>query len=141
MKLDLIKFFTPERFFNLRPAPLSQEFMIALVALFGALVIGAIVVKVLQKKSNSDQLVVGLLNRYFACFLTMGLLGFLYIWFRMERVMVLSARFWLIIWLVGLIIWLIPIIKHQKDSIPEIRANSAERKNFEKYLPRSKKKK
>jgi hypothetical protein len=138
MRIDLINFFSPGRLFNLKPAPLSSSFLIALSVIFGLLVLAAIVIKVLQNKNKFDQLVTGLLNRYFRSFLTMGLLGVVYIWFRIERVMVLSGRFWLVIWLVGLIIWLIPIIKHQKDSIPQIRSDRTDRKNFEKYLPKKK---
>ena len=68
----------------------------------------------------------------------MGLIGEVIVWFRYERVYVLSARFWLLVWLIGLVVWLAFILKYQLKVIPQARAKLQKTQDFNKYLPKKK---
>ena len=137
MPLDLVSFFKLERFFNLRPA-IQPNTVYFLLAVFGIVILIAIIFKVIQKTIKGDTFNKNLLQKYFVAFLTMGLIGEVMVWFRYERVYFLSARFWLLVWLIILIIWLAFILKYQLKIIPKFRTDLQKTKEFNKYLPKKK---
>lgn len=138
MTIDLISFFKPGRLFDLQPGNLSHGMLIFLSVVFSILVVAGVAVKIYRQLAKKDNCTNKLLNKYFGLLLTMGILGLVWVWFRDERVNFLSARFWLVIWLAGLIIWLAMIIKFQTKTIPEIRRNIEKKKELARYLPKKK---
>lgn len=137
MPLDIINFLTPSRLFSLKPA-IDITTVYFLGAIFGAFVVAAIVIKLISKIKKNSGLSAKLANKYFSVFLTMGLIGWLLVWFRFERVYVLSARFMLLLWLISLVVWLFFIFKFQFRIMPKIISQSQKQKEFNKYLPKKK---
>lgn len=137
MPLDFTSFFKLERFFNLRPA-IQLNTVYFLLAVFGLALLVAVILKIIQKTTHGDSFRKNLLQKYFTVFLTMGLIGEVLVWFRYERVYFLSARFWLVVWLIALITWLAWVLKYQLKTIPQSRANLQKTQEFNKYLPKKK---
>lgn len=137
MPLNLIKFFSPERFFHLQPA-IAMSTVYFLCGFFGVLLVLAIGLKITMRISHRDCFYHTLLQKYFVMLITMSSLGFFLTWFRYERAYFISARFWLFVWLVAIIYWLIVILKYQFKVIPEARKKLQKTKEFNKYLPKKK---
>lgn len=137
MPLNFVDFFSPSRFFSLRPA-IDIRTVYFLLIFFGLLIAIGIVLGVLKSSKKISRLQSSVFGRYANMFLTLGIVGEVLVWFRYERVSILSARFWLFIWFVGLIVWLVFILKFQLKKVPEIMEKSKQRREFEKYLPKKK---
>lgn len=137
MPLNLVSFFKLERFFHLQPA-ISLTTVYFLLEVFGVLFLLAILIKIIQITSKQDSFFKNLLQKYFVMLSTMSVIGFILVWFRYERAYFLSARFWLLVWFIGLVIWLYFILKYQIKTIPQARQQLQKTKEFNKYLPKKK---
>lgn len=67
--------------------------------------------------------------------LTMGLAGLLWLFFRQERIVFLSWRFWLLFWLFGVIWWVYRLVWYVVVRVPKIKLEIENRGAQEKYLP------
>ncbi|HLD28585.1 MAG TPA: hypothetical protein VJB67_03140 [Patescibacteria group bacterium] len=135
LPLNLINFFRPSRLFSLRPA-IDINTIYFLLAIFAIMVIIAILIKFFQKLKKPERLIGDLYGKYFSFLLIFGLLGVLMIWFRYERVYILSARFWLLVWGISALIYLYFILRYQFKIIPRAKKNLEQKKLFNKYLPK-----
>ncbi|MDO8669626.1 MAG: hypothetical protein Q7K65_05010 [Candidatus Buchananbacteria bacterium] len=134
---DFSRFFNSSRFFDFQPA-ISLDTVYFLLELFGVLLILAAVVKAIQKFSQRDSFYKTLLQKYFIMLTTMSVIGFFLTWFRYERAYLLSARFWLLVWLIGTVVWLAFILKYQIKVMPQAREKLQKTREFNKYLPKKK---
>jgi len=131
---DLIKFIQPAYLFDFRPYT-SLQTIKTMMIFFGLITVSGIIVKIFQRSGKLEKFQQKLLEKKASLLITMGLLGILLTWTRYERVQILSARFWLIIWLIVLIIWLCSIIKYRLKVVPIAKKRSEENKLVKKYLP------
>ncbi|HSR89465.1 MAG TPA: hypothetical protein VLK22_03695 [Candidatus Udaeobacter sp.] len=106
-----------------------------LVGGFLVLVMAGLVFKILsqyqQQKAQKS-----LLSRLGSFGITMGFLGLVWMFFRQERAVILAWRFWILLWLIGGIVWLYRLLYYALKRIPEIKAEEIKRANLEKYLPK-----
>ena len=137
MPLNFQKFFNLARLTDLRPA-IALNTVYFLLAVFGLMAIAGIVLKLIQKNKKFDAFAKRLLEKYFVMLTTMGSLGILLTWFRYERAYILSARFLLLVWFAGLVVWLVFVLKYQFKTIPQARADLQKTQEFKKYLPKRK---
>lgn len=135
MPLNFSLMFNSGRLFDWRPV-ISPGTVYFLLAVFGALVIVGLVIKIVQKAKKRENFFNRLFSRYAALFLVMGILGVIYVWFRFEKVLFFSARLWLWVWLIGFIVWLVFIIRYHVKTGPQARKQSEQKRVFNKYLPR-----
>ncbi len=108
-----------------------------LIGCFLVLVFAGLVCKIvsLYKEEKFKKVI---LKRSSHLAMTMGFLGLVWMFFRQERVMFLSWRFWLLVWVVVFGWWLSSIIKYMVKRVPEIRTEEERLARIEKYLPKSK---
>lgn len=137
MPLNFVKFFTPDRLFHLQPA-IAISTVYFLLIFFGILLVSAIFIKIAMKINHRDCFHHTLLQKYFIMIATMSSLGFILTWFRYERAYFLSARFWLFVWFIGIIYWLVIILRYQFKVMPAARKKLQKTKEFNKYLPKKK---
>jgi hypothetical protein len=126
------EFFSKTYLFD--PTPTTESRLtLPLIVLFGVLLLLAIVSRFVKGRWRNVS------NRYYVAFLTIGIMGFLYIFARIEGLPWLGSRF--AIFLVGLSfaiwitinsIWLIRFVPKR------VKEESIESK-YEKYLPKPKK--
>lgn len=131
---DPLKFFRPEYLFELRPftAPGTIK---AMMVFFALLVVIGIALKLYKETQRLEKYRGSLLEKLSSFFISLGVIGIGLSWLRYERVQILSARFWLIGWLILAGCWLYPIIKYWLKIVPQARKRSEEHKLYNKYLP------
>lgn len=127
-------FFNPSHLFSLRPTIIQWRAIIILVAIFGLLITVGIVSKVMAAKIK-DGLKVKAWRRLYYLTLTIGILGFVYLFFAWQGVALLASRFWLLIIFLTAIVWLGFIAKYWFLEIPKLRREIQQKRNFEKYIP------
>lgn len=109
---------------------LTLKIILAMVLALLLLTIATAVVKKKWLKS----IYAGFWNNIYYFFLTNFIIGLFIIFFNYEMVPLLSARFWLLFWGVGIIIWLVFVYKII-IKIPQKKALMEKEKEFKKYLP------
>ncbi len=122
----------------LNPGPLSDKFQLFLTWFFGGVLVLAVVFRFLVASQKKNLLLVRVWRRFFKLSLTMGLIGFVLLFFFYEGLPVFGARFWFLVWLVVLLIWSVVILVNLLIKLPRERRELAEKKRFEKYLPKTK---
>jgi len=125
---------TSGRLFTMRPPAMQLRTVMILAGFFGLFVVLGIISKVVSKKTNDGLRLKGWL-RLFYLFMSMGLIGLGYLLFAWQGVTLLAARFWLIIWLITVIVWLIFIGIYMFSKVPKLRAKIEKQRKFDKYIP------
>ena len=126
-------FLTWNFWFSLRPgvfASGSLRMMLGFICLLIILTIAAGVVKRRWAKSLYANFWSGL----FTFFWTNAMIGLLLTFFNYEMVPFLSARFWLLLWAAGMVVWLAFIIG-LVVKIPQRKVLLEKEKEFKKYVP------
>ena len=126
-------FFDPAHLFSLLPPILHQRAITILAGTFGLLLLGGLFSRVSSR--GVDSLKAKGLKRLGSLGVTMGLLGFLYLFFAWQRAVLLGARFWLLVWLLTTLVWLFFILKYLLMVVPAKRREIDQRRRFEQYLP------
>ena len=129
----LAYFFNPAHLFTVRPNAMNTRAIIILAVIFSILIIAGVVSKVLAK--TNDSLKAKGYTRFFYLFLSMGLIGYLYLFFAWQGAVLLSARFWLLILLIFALTWAGFIIKYLAKDAPKQREEINKKRQFEKYIP------
>ena len=127
-------FFNPSHLLTLRPPAMHARALIILAAVFGAMIVVAIISSLTVKKTK-DGLRIKALRRLATAGWTMGIIGFVYLFFAAEGIVLLSARFFLIIIALITIIWLAFILRYWVVALPRVRAEIDQQREFKKYLP------
>lgn len=124
-------FFYPQFWFNQRPDLLSAGSRNALIAFICALFLAAIIGFILKRRKDFYRRLYG---KLFNFFLSNALIGAILLFFCQEQIPLLSSRFWYLLWVLGLAVWLGFIIKYAK-TLPEKKKQSLREQEFKKYLP------
>lgn len=117
------------------PGMKPTAFLVTAVLFFAALV-AAIALKVVSKRFNKNPPLARFLRRLGNPFLCLGLVGYIFFFFRYEIILFLGARFWLLLLGLGFLFWVamlvIKFLKTYKNELSLI----ARDKEFRKYLPK-----
>lgn len=133
LPINIAKFVQPAYLTDLQPS-VSTEAVVTLGVIFVALCVAGIAAAVMARRPHEHTVQV-LYGRYSWMLLTLGVLGLILLWFRYEGAYFMSARWWLVLWALGLIAWLIPILRYQRREIPRARQQRLARQQMQKYLP------
>jgi len=119
--------------FNLRPEsllPYAQKTLIGFIILLALLALALAIINIKSRGSIYR----GLFKRLYSFCLGNTLIGLVISFFNYEDVPFLSARFWLGLWILIMIIWLVFITKKLK-AIPQQKKQVEQEKELKKYLP------
>ena len=124
--------------FTPNPGALSDQTALFFVGIFGFFLL----IKILLRMMGRQYLVS--LSKYHKqavfrvehFFLTMGLLGFLWLFFAYEMIPFFSGRYWFAAWGMGALLWAYVIFYHIRFEIPAHLQKDKEREYARKYLPR-----
>jgi uncharacterized membrane protein YbhN (UPF0104 family) len=122
---------TLKYWFDVRPEsfiPLARNLFVAFLVL---LLVAGIVFMIYRKKSGKNKILFNKL--YDFCFINL-VLGFLLLFFNVQQIQFFSARFWLLVWLAVMIVWVINISKRIKKIVSH-REERRKEEEFKKYLP------
>ena len=122
----------------LRPGPgdLSEPYFYFIIIFFGFFVFLHVLLRFMGRQyigglHRAQQQV---LYRIEAMLLAMGLLGLLWTFFRFEMVPYFSARYLILIWVLGLIIWAYLVFHYARYEVPTLVERDALRNQQKKYL-------
>ncbi len=91
------------------------------------------------KRQATEKIVKRAWGGAFACLLTATITGFVLYFFAWQRIPVLGMRALWPVWFVAHAIWGYFIWAQAQKAIPAERASRAKRQNYEKWLPKAKK--
>ncbi len=117
--------------FSLRPEPLLPLFTKLFLAFLIILLVAAVITAIAQKKKGLYKNVWKKAYNFSASNLVIGAILF---FFNYERAAFLSARFWLALWLITMILWLLWIVKSLRQ-VPLRKKEREKEQEFKKYLP------
>lgn len=134
---NIVKFFTPGYFLELRPYvyPSTVKIMIVIGAILLVIALG---LKIYALKAKLPGYQVKLFDRIAVWFATFGALELLWTWFRYERVSYLSARFWSVIILLIALWWAYRIFLYWRKVVPQAQKQAQTHQQYLKYLPKKK---
>jgi len=127
-------FFSPGHIFSLRPQAMSNRALIILAVAFALLILIGILFKLISLKTK-DGLKVKAWRKMFYLFLSMGIVGFIYLFFAWQGVAVLSSRLLLLIIVLVIVVWLAFILHYLLFVIPKLRKDIEEKRKYQKYIP------
>lgn len=135
--LDPKKFLDEAYIFQKTPPPNSDY--LYLLILFGSLIILALIAWfVYGHRKKIVPIYSKMQTKVFNLFFYTGLAGMALIFFRFEEIPYLGSRFFMLLSGVAFIIWTSSIIYYFSKILPKEIERFHEKKNFEKYLPRTK---
>lgn len=129
----MVNFLTWNFWFSARPGAFIG-FSLKIVLAFIFLLIILSVASGVIKKRWSKSLYSSFWSGLYAFFLTNAIIGSVLTFFNYEMVPFLSSRFWLLLWVIGMLVWLF-FIYRIAIKIPEKRARLEKEKEFNKYIP------
>lgn len=127
-------FLSPYYWFNLSPRPFA-DLTLKIILGFILLLLVLTAVASAVKKKWARSLYAGFWKSLYYFFLANFIIGLFLTFFNYEMVPFLSARFWFLLWGIGIIIWLAFLYKIIAI-IPQKKAFLEKEKEFKKYLPK-----
>lgn len=109
--------------------PVASKLYIPLMIIFGLMLALAIVIRLLKGEQRK------VFGRYFIPFITIGVLGFLYLFGRYESLSYLNYRFLLLMISSIALVWLGAITVLTLVSLPQYSKDKEKEERFKKYLP------
>lgn len=136
--LNLAKLSTLHFWFQIRPLPMSKAFTVVFLIFFLLLIIGKVGLRIYAGKmkkqlTKADKKLYDLIQ---SLLLTMGLLGIAWTFFAYEGIPILSARFWLVLWVIGIGVWIYAIFRYYAQEYMDYKEKIAKRERLERYLPK-----
>lgn len=129
-QIDLGKFVNIDYIFESTPS--SEGLYRYLLLLFGLEIIGAIIIAIFNRQKGIYR---KLKNKFFSLFLTTGIIGISFIFFRQQQIPYIGSRLPLILLFLTFLIWFGFIIRYWIVILPKEISKKKEKEKFEKYLP------
>jgi len=117
--------------FNSRPGALSPIIEKGFAVFLIILIITFVIFLFLQKKKTIYR---NLFRRLGNFSIANVIIGSIIMFFIYESVPLLSARFWILLWVISMIAWLAFILKRLKE-IPKRKEELEKEKEFKRYIP------
>ncbi|MCH8049351.1 hypothetical protein IH979_01420 [Patescibacteria group bacterium] len=124
--------------FNLQPQALSPTFERFFFLAFGSMIIIAAVSRIVARHRKEDRYLLKIYRKLTRMFLTMGIFGMLIFFFNFEELYFFGARFWFLVWGIGLIVWIVMIVRFAKVRVPAMKEEHLRGREEERYMPRKK---
>ncbi len=122
--------------FTLRPSPIGEKTALILLIGFAALVVAAVVLNFLVKTKKQNPPLIKLFKKISKMLYTMAFLGIVFLFFSYEQIYFLGSHFWFLLWLAGLIVWVVFIVLYAVKKMPKESDDLKKKQRFLKYLPR-----
>lgn len=132
--MNLSTFFSQNYLFDISPTPKSKLYL-PLLIIFGLMIVLSVAIS-FQRKSIKK-----VIGKFFVPLLSAGVLGLIYLFARHESLPYLSSRFFLMLILCLLIVWVIYLLIWSARYIPKHMSSQKIEDKYNKYLPKAKGKK
>jgi Ca2+/Na+ antiporter len=123
---------------NPRPVPLGPSLVGSIFAFFGWFVLASVILYVVARHfKKHDRLKREVLRRFARVLLLTAVLGYLFLFFSYEQLPLLGMRLWFLVLFLLFTVWLVRAIVYTLKDYPQLRKQEAERRRYEKYLPKA----
>ena len=122
----------------MQPLGFSPAFEQSFFFLFAAFIILGSVSRIMARHQKEDRFMVKAYRHLGRMFLTMGILGMIWFFFTFEQIYFFGARFWFLVWLIGLVVWIWWIVKYVRVTVPMLRQQGAQKAKENQYMPKKK---
>ncbi len=126
--------------FSSQPGVMTNILAKFLLIIFVICLIIAVIFYLVARAKKDDRVSFKLIKKLQNLFTTLGIVGFIILFFFWQQIPYLSSRYWLIIWLIVALIWAGFIGRFGFFEAPKRRAEISQKQKFEQYLPKKKKK-
>ena len=133
-------FLQPSFWFSLQPAEVGGWIGTSIFVIFLLMGIAGVVARIVAAQKLDDRYMRMMGNRFGTLLITMGMLGVVLYFFSFERIRLFGSRFWYLLWLIGLIVWIVLLVRYMKKNIPAMKEQAEARFEKRKYFPPRKKK-
>ncbi|MBM5789873.1 hypothetical protein FJZ23_02175 [Candidatus Parcubacteria bacterium] len=128
-------FFDASAWFTFAPAQVGGTSGRIIFGVFLLLFVLGLVARMVALHKTQDHHLRELGLRVGSLCITMGVLGVLLSFFSYERIRLFGARFWYLLWLIGLIVWAAFLARYAYKTVPMLKAREVEQEERRKYLP------
>ncbi len=128
--------FSLDFWFRLHPISLSPTFSRAFFVLFALFIIFGSIATMVARKRKEDMFLMRIYRKIAAMLTTMGWVGMMILFFSYEELYLLGARFWFLIWGLGVLAWIGSIVYYAKVHVPREREQYQSKVSANKYLPK-----
>ena len=132
--------FDPSFWFDLQPSALSPAFERGFFIFFSALILMGAAARIASRYKKGDRFLVMTYRKVALMLGLMGFAGMFWFFFTYETAYLLGARFWFLLWAIGMIAWCASIYRFAKIRVPAEKEALAHKAEGNKYLPRKKRK-
>lgn len=108
--------------------PSMAKLIIVIIAIF---LLASLAFYILKKGKGFYKI---LYRKFFTFFIVNAIIGAILFFFCQQMVPFLSARIWFLFWVIGMLIWLIFIVRYAKK-LPAKKKQAEVQEKFKKYLP------
>lgn len=133
--MDFLKAIIHPTYWLTHQHPVPERWAYALIILFGLLCLAGLTAILLSFRGNLATPMRTLLKKIAAYGWTMGLLGYLFLFFSLQQIAFLSVRMIYLVWAVIAIWWLYHVLHYAFKVLPKRIAEIQAREQREKYLP------
>ena len=135
MKIDYKQLFELNYWFTLNPGFLSDPATIACAVFFTLFILGRVVIAFSPKYSSThlDKPGTLLVKKINTFLVTMGISGYLLLFFAYQMVPILSMRFLFLLWGLAAVIWAYSIWHFYATDVPRMRSEIEKKAQLGKY--------
>ena len=123
------------RYWFSEPPYQNPAAMKTILIFFVLMLAAGVVLAVLSNKEKFNQYARRLFAKIASLLGWMGMAAFILFFFRYEATPFLARRFWYAFWFIGLIVWIVYILRYWYKEAPQKRQAQAEKDRLKKYLP------
>lgn len=138
MNFDLRPLLHPSYWLTLEPPAVYSGSGRAYVLLFVGMLVASVVIRRFHVSRAKDRPQAEVFRRVASMLAWMGVVGGVLFFFSYEQIRMMGARFWYLVWLLGVAAWTAAIVRYAKRDVPNARMRDEERRARDKYLPNRK---
>jgi phosphatidylglycerophosphate synthase len=133
--MDLSQIISLSFWFNLHSSGLSSIYERLFFILFAVFIICGSVCRIMARNKKGDRFAIMSYKMTAKMFMTLGILGILWFFCAYEQVYFFGARFWFLVFVLAVIIWVVRIVWFVKVKIPILKTQGSAKQETNKYLP------
>ena len=133
--------FTLSFWFSKYPQALTPTFEKIFFILFAAVLLAGVVLRIVLNQRQRDHFATVIHQSITTLLMTMGGLGLVWFFFTYQQIPLIGARFWFLLWVIGLLAWAGWIARYAYKTVPQLKEEQHQRQERMKYFPPRKKKK
>lgn len=137
--MNILNYFNPIGWLSIQPANVDSVLGKIVFSVFVVIALFGLVSRLVTLHKTTDRYMKQIGEKISFLCITMGLSGIILFFFSFENITLFGGRFWYPIWSLGLIIWIIFLVRFIKKEVPAMRDRDLKRMNQMKYMPSRKK--